>query len=283
MKLDRNMKVLLSPFLIIAILFSLPLACAFAEEPETNLDVMYEEGQRLLASSDSQDIAKGIALMLTSANAGSAKAMIQVGMMYTNGLGRLLSDDFEDGQEAQRALSWYEKAAENGEKEAAAAAIANDAFSYFLGSEDGPVKEDDVVALNYFMRAADLGDPRAINMMVAFYTYGFGVEQDPQKALELGSSLADKGDQEALYAMEENAYAYFSGNKDGIDINFNTAFEYYMKLTEYGNERAMYNVGLLYEYGLGTSKDHAKAIEWVTKAQDAGYEPAKAMLEELSK
>lgn len=262
MKLDRNMKVLLSPFLIIAILFSLPLACAFAEEPETNLDVMYEEGQRLLASSDSQDIAKGIALMLTSANAGSAKAMIQVGMMYTNGLGRLLSDDFEDGQEAQRALSWYEKAAENGEKEAAAAAIANDAFSYFLGSEDGPVKEDDVVALNYFMRAADLGDPRAINMMVAFYTYGFGVEQDPQKALELGSSLADKGDQEALYAMEENAYAYFSGNKDGIDINFNTAFEYYMKLTEYGNERAMYNVGLLYEYGLGTSKDHAKAIEW---------------------
>ena len=56
-----------------------------------------------------------------------------------------------------------------------------------------------------------------------------------------------------------------------------------MKLTEFGNERAMYNVGLLYEYGLGTSKDHAKAIEWVTKALDAGYEPAKAMLEELSK
>ncbi len=283
MKLGRYLKALLSPIIILSILFSLSLAYAYAEEPETNLDVMYEEGQRLLASSDSQDIAKGIALMLTSANAGSAKAMIQVGMMYTNGLGRLLSEDFEEGQEAERALSWYEKAAETGEKEAAASAITNDAFSYFLGSEDGPIKEDDAVALNYFMKAAELGDSRAINMMVAFYTYGFGVAQDPDKALELCSALASKGDPDALYALEDYAYAYYAGTKDGIDINFNTAFQYYMKLTEFGNERAMYNVGLLYEYGLGTSKDHAKAIEWVTKALDAGYEPAKAMLEELSK
>ena len=82
--------------------------------------------------------------------------------------------------------------------------------------------------------------------------------------------------------MEENAYAYYSGTKDGIEINFSTAFKYYSKLTDYGNVRAMYNIGLLYEYGLGVSSDHAKAVEWLSKALDAGYEPAESMLAQLN-
>ena len=267
---------------LLSVFFSIFCFSSFSFAETIDADVLFEEGMKYLADTkDSQNVLKGISLLIVAADEGSAKAMIEVAQMYTSGFGKLLSPDFSEGTEADLAYSWYVKAAEAGERDAAASAMATDAFTYFLGSDT--VTENDAVALHYFEKAAEYGDASAINMMVAFYTYGFGVEQDAQKALELGSSLADKGDKEALFAMEENAYAYFSGNKDGIDINFNTAFEYYMKLTEYGNERAMYNVGLLYEYGLGTSKDHAKAIEWVTKAQDAGYEPAKAMLEELSK
>ena len=44
----------------------------------------------------------------------------------------------------------------------------------------------------------------------------------------------------------------------------------------------MYNVGLLYEHGLGVSPDHEKAEEWLTKARDAGYEPAAEMLVKLN-
>ena len=280
MKKYDGLRLLVVHVLILLSFFCVVSNPSFAEDNEA--DLLYLEAQEILSNNnDTQNLLKGISYMLGAAEAGSAKAMIEVGSMYTNGLGSLIDKNFEEGTAPKCALSWYVKAAEAGEKESAASAMSTDAFSYFLGSDT--VAEDDAVALQFFEKAAEYGDASAINMMVAFYTYGFGVEQDPQKALELGSSLADKGDQEALFAMEENAYAYFSGNKDGLDINFNTAFEYYMKLTEYGNERAMYNVGLLYEYGLGTSKDHAKAIEWVTKAQDAGYEPAKAMLEELSK
>ena len=132
------------------------------------------------------------------------------------------------------------------------------------------------------MKAAEYGDTDAINMVVAFYSFGFGVDQDPQKALELCSKLVDQGNTEALYSMEDYAYAYYAGTKEGIDINFNTSFLYYEKLTEYGNERAMYNLGLLYEYGLGTAQDHEKAIDWLSKAKESGYEPAGEMLSKLS-
>ena len=272
----------LSVFCVVAIFLS--ILCIPASANDIDADAAYEEGM-LFFSGDgvAQDIPRGIDLVLKAANAGSGKAMIQVGLFYSAGLGKMLSDDYDDSMAADLALSWYEKAAEAGEAGLAGAAISADAFSYFLGSDGGFIQEDDAVALIYFQKAAEYGDPDAINMMVAFYTYGFGVEQDPDKALELGSQLADQGSEEALLSMEENAYAYYAGTKDGIDINFATAFKYYMKLTEYKNERAMYNVGLLYEYGLGVSQDHEKAIEWLTKAQDAGYEPAKTMLTELNK
>ena len=72
------------------------------------------------------------------------------------------------------------------------------------------------------------------------------------------------------------------GIKDGLDINFGTSYAYYLKLTEYNNERAMYNVGLLYEYGLGVAADHEKAVEWLTKAADLGFGPAKDVLAQMN-
>ena len=268
-----------SCFLIFSLICSVSVPFSYAEDA----DAMFEEGmQYLQGEANMQDIPKAISLILAAANAGSAKAMIEVGFLYSAGLGKLISSDFDESTTAEVALSWYEKGAEAGEPGLAGAAIVSNAFSYFLGSEDGSIQEDDATALLYFQKGAEYGDPSAINMMVAFYTYGFGVEQDPDKALELSSSLADKGDEEALLSIEENAYAYYAGTKDGVDINYTTAFKYYLKLTDYGNERAMYNVGLLYEYGLGVPQDHSKAIEWLTKAQEIGYEPATTILNELS-
>ncbi len=278
MKLHRIKLSLISLFLSACLLFSF-VPCAFAE----TADELYESGlQYLLGDGVEQDLPKGVSMIVEAATLGSPAAMIQVGVMFRSGLGKSLSTEFIEGTEAEVALSWYEKAAEAGDVNAARDAISRDAFMYFLGSEDGSVQEDDATALMYFEKAAEYGDPDALNMMVAFYTYGFGVEQDAEKALELSCRNADQGNEEALLAIEENAYAYYSGNKDGIDINFSTAFQYYLKLTEYDNPRAMYNVGLLYEYGLGVTADHEKAVEWLRKAQDAGYEPAKSMLDQIS-
>ena len=273
----------LSFFIVLSFLFIILSSFSFAEE-KVNADDLFEQGMQYLQGDEiQQNIPKAVSMIVQAANDGSAKAMIEVGCLYSAGLGLLVSEDTKDKTNAELALSWYERAAEAGEPGLAGAAIVSDAFKYFLGSEDNSIQEDDTVALQYFQKAAEYGSPSAINMMVAFYTYGFGVDQDPDKALELSAQLADLGDEEALLAMEENAYAYYAGTKDGVDINFATAFKYYMKLTDYNNERAMYNVGLLYEYGLGVASDHTKALEWLRKARDAGYEPASTTLAELSK
>lgn len=281
MKISAFLRCFIVVFLVFCIMFC-QFSIALAESEVLNADDLFQEGQKyfLANNTDPQDLLKGIALITAAANTGSAEAMVQLGIFINSGLGKLVDPNFEDGSEADLAYSWYIKGAEAGAKDQAAAALSVDAFSYFLGSET--ISEDDAVALKYFQKAAEYGDPDAINMMVAFYTYGFGVEQNPDKALELGCSLADQGNEEALYSLEENAYAYYAGTKDGVDINFETAFKYYLQLTEYGNERAMYNVGLLYEFGLGVSKDHDKAVEWLKKALDAGYSPAEEILSQLT-
>ena len=44
----------------------------------------------------------------------------------------------------------------------------------------------------------------------------------------------------------------------------------------------MYNIGLLYEYGLGIAASHENAVEWLNKAKNAGYEPAAYMLDQIN-
>ena len=271
---------LLSFTLVVSLLCTFSLG-AYAEEA-TNPDTLLIEGRHYFQGDGVvQDLPKGASLILSAANAGSFQAMLEVASLYKFGFGKLVSEDYLEGTGPDCALLWYEKAAEVGDPELVGIAIANDAFDYFLGSDDGIIKENDVEAIKYFHKAAEYENASAINMLATFYIFGYGVEQNPIHALTLFSSLAEKGNNEALYSMEDYAYAYYAGTKEGIDINFSISFQYYEKLAEYGNERAMYNIGLLYEYGLGIAQNHTKAVEWLTKAQDAGYEPSKSMLSKI--
>jgi TPR repeat protein len=43
----------------------------------------------------------------------------------------------------------------------------------------------------------------------------------------------------------------------------------------------MYNIGVMWEGGLGVTQDHDQAIFWYRKAAAAGNQPAKAALKSL--
>ena len=270
------------PFFLILSLI-LPFFSGFCYADTSSADAIYEEGFRYFQGDGiPQDIPKGVSLILQAANSGSVQAMLTTAYLYNLGLGSIISDDFVEGSGPDIALSWFEKVADSGAVDLAGTEIVGTAFDYFLGSDDGTIQEDDAVALKYFQKAAEYGNPTAINMMASFYIFGFGVEQDAAEALNLFSQLASQGDKEALYSIEDFAYAFYSGTKDGIGINFSNSFQYYLKLTEFDNVRAMYNVGLLYQYGLGVSQNHDKALEWLTKAFESGFEPAKTMIDQLN-
>ena len=52
--------------------------------------------------------------------------------------------------------------------------------------------------------------------------------------------------------------------------NDGEAFKMFSALSKQGNVTAEYRLGYMYEHGIGTAVDVAKATDWLTKAADAG-------------
>jgi TPR repeat protein len=59
--------------------------------------------------------------------------------------------------------------------------------------------------------------------------------------------------------------------------------KWYRKAAEQGDAFAQNNLGYMYQYGYGVTKDYAEAVKWYRKAAEQGDADAKANLEELRK
>ena len=74
-------------------------------------------------------------------------------------------------------------------------------------------------------------------------------------------------------------YALFYG--EGVRRNRAEALPWYRKAARQGNERAMYNIGLMYKNGNGAPKSLRWARFWFKKAAAQGHEKARVTLREL--
>ncbi len=277
MKRNHFISSFLSCLLVFALLFGNTSVLA----AESNLDERYVEGMKYFTGDGvEQDLTKGSKMLMAAAEAGSVDAMMSLGYFCAYGTGNLFMEDYEDGLDPVYALDWFRKAAEAGDRETAAYAMIEIGYDYLIGRNE-KIPEDTVAAIMFFEAAEELGVYTANNTLGIFYTYGAVVERDPDKALELFLEGTINGDKDCEYSIEEYAYAYYAGTDEAIDINFATAFNYYKTLTAFNNVRAMYNVGLLYLYGLGVSTDRDEGIKWITRAAEQGFDQAKAKLTEL--
>ncbi|KAG0376433.1 hypothetical protein BGX24_007759 [Mortierella sp. AD032] len=82
-------------------------------------------------------------------------------------------------------------------------------------------------------------------------------------------SDANLGDNAAKVAL---GVRYRGG--DGVDQNYQTAMEWYLKAAEKGNADAQTNIGWLYSKGWGVPKDHSQAADWYLKAAEQGHPAA---------
>ena len=241
-------------------------------------DSIFAEGMKYFTGDGvSQDISKGCALIYAAANEGSVDAMIQMGYLCAYGFGPAFDKDFLEGSDPVVALNWFYKASDAGALEKVAYSIIEIGYDYLLGRNES-IPENTAAAILFFNAAENLGIYNANDTLGIFYTYGAIVSRDPDKALALFLEAAKAGSSECEQLIEEYAYAYYAGTDDMLDINFNTSFRYYNALTDFDNVRAMYNVGLLYYYGLGVSPDRDKGLEWINKSADLGYNPAVEIL-----
>ncbi|PKC52664.1 HCP-like protein, partial [Rhizophagus irregularis] len=145
---------------------------------------------------------------------------------------------------------WYQKAAENGVKEA----------MYYLALfyENGNGTEIDLEkAFYWYQKAAENGDGKAMFNLANNYGNGEGTEKNLEKAFYWYQKAAEN---DIKIAMHNLAICYENGN--GTEIDLEKAFYWYQKAAENGNGKAMYDLSLCYENGKGTEKNLEKAFYW---------------------
>ena len=125
-------------------------------------------------------------------------------------------------------------------------------------------------AMKWYLDAASLGSSKGINQVGWFYTNGLGVEKNSLVALEWYLKGTNLGDIRCM-----NNYGWLLSNDEIvyelINQEYTSLFEAYRKAAEEGDPVAMYNLGYLYDIGMGgVRRNESAAAEWYHKAADAG-------------
>jgi len=97
------------------------------------------------------------------------------------------------------------------------------------------------------------------------------VPDEESKTLPIIQKRVDAGDPIAFYALAD-AYRY---GLHGAAKNIAKAVKYYKRAAELGEKDAHYNLGVLYEEGVGVKKDAAKAIQHWEAAAMCGHVSAR--------
>lgn len=142
-------------------------------------------------------------------------------------------------------------------------------------------------ALAQFREAAERNEANGQLNLGKMNEYGHGLPKNLDEAARLYRLAADQGNAEAQYRL---GHLYEYG--DGVEANFDTAMQWYAKsaeqgdknaiikvelreqylrgveLADEGHQHAQYQLGRMYEYGMGVPKDPAEAAKWYRLAAE---------------
>lgn len=96
----------------------------------------------------------------------------------------------------------------------------------------------------------------------------------PQKVRRLGRNNTYLAPRQPIRTTAADCRVRGGEYTEPDQANYATSLKVWMPQAEGGDAEAMYYVGQIYEKGLGTSPDYAKAAQWYRKAAEKGYGPA---------
>ena len=176
-----------------------------------------------------QNYEKAYEWYMRSAQQGQPYAAYALAQMYANG-------EYVDKDELQAQL--YYKQALAGFLKQEACGQADDNLFYKMGRmfRLGLGTDADIPkAIEYFGKAADLGNKNAKRAMALEYISGEHIRQDVDKGIEMLTELADGGDPMAAYRLGK---LYLFGNNE-VEKNKEKAIQWLTKSAEDGNEYAI--------------------------------------------
>ena len=120
-------------------------------------------------------------------------------------------------------------------------------------------------AFKLLLAESEKGDPWVQRTLGVLYEYGWGVENDKEKAVEWYRKAANQDDQTAQ-SMLAGMLAHGLGTAKDIP----KAIEWYQKAAEKGDIKAQVALGSIYAKGEGTPRNQALSSEWYLKAAHQG-------------
>ena len=122
------------------------------------------------------------------------------------------------------------------------------------------------LAFRFFRRAADGGEPYGLLWSAIMLQYGIGTEKDARTAKQYYESAVEADIPDAPF-WEGLLMRY---GADDIPRNVLEAHRLFKKASDYGNGRAMYELGRMYEDGVGVKADVATARMYYGRAARNG-------------
>jgi len=147
----------------------------------------------------------------------------------------------------------------------AAAADGNEIAEYQLGLIKLQTGDVDA-ALSLLRNSANKGQAAAQYRLAKLYETGNGVTKDLVTARELIEKSARSGNRIAMHDLA-NFYANGIG---GTEQDLSLAAKWFEQAAERGVVDSQYNVGYLYEFGIGVTKNLVEAYVWYGIAAEQG-------------
>lgn len=159
-----------------------------------------------------------------------------------------------------KAFEWYQKAV----KEDVAEAQFGLALIYAYGNE---IPKDPKKSKYWLEKAVAQGYAPALFHLAYDYQNHYGDDESQKKALEMFKQLANTESRNSEYAVRSYyalGFMYYDGY--GTEEDYKKSAYWYQKAAEQGHDTAQLELGRMYSRGEGVQQNHEKALKWYTKA-----------------
>lgn len=235
-----------------------------------------------------QDYNKAMQWFLQAANQNNYDAFYYIGHMYEKGYGVT--------RNLIEAENWFKKGATQGHKVCVESlerlqaektetktspnvrsSVPNGAGEeWFKKGMASRGTKNYTEALQYFLKAASLGNMEAQNWLGWMYANGQGTIQNYNEAFKWTSKAAQQGHIGAAVNL-----GYFYRNGLGVTKSETSALQWYRKAAEKGLSSGQFNYGFMFYYGYGVVKNYGEALRWFIKAADQNYKDAFSYLGDM--
>ncbi|MGA2002856.1 MAG: AMIN domain-containing protein [Terriglobales bacterium] len=218
-----------------------------------NLALMYARGNGV-----AKDYKESLRWLMAAADQNVVPALVDLGIFYMHPPDATPAD-------VDRAIGYYEKAADLGSSRAAA--VLGNIFA--RGPQGKPDYEQSV---KWYRKAAEQGERDGQWGLAMRYAMGQGVPVDLQEARRLFTAAADQGQAEAQFDL---ALICEEGKDAPADRSL--AEHYYGLAAEQGLPKAQFRLGKLLASTAQSASDRIAAYRWLTLSQTAIPESAAAL------